>query len=291
MGANTSVELNEKRLLGARRQEGLRRGLTLEQLFMIVSPLALLVAWEILSRARVLDPRVFSRPTAVLALIAEMLIDGELVGHTARTLWRLALGMVVGVLPGLFLGLTMGLFRTPRAILNPLVAATYPLPRIALFPLVLMVVGLNETSNILMVALGPFFTMLIGTMAGVLNVDPIYLRVAKSFKVNIRDLYLLVVVPAALPIILSSLRLSLGLGLLGVVAVEFLTTEDGLGYLIWHSWQILSFPRSMVGLVTAGILGFVLFLMLDLIEKAAIPWAPGSPDRGQGHTRAKRREP
>jgi NitT/TauT family transport system permease protein len=76
--------------------------------------------------------------------------------------------MIVGVIPGLFLGLTMGLFRTPRAILQPLVSLIYPLPRVALFPLVLLVVGLNETSNVLMVAPGPFFTMLIGTMAAVI---------------------------------------------------------------------------------------------------------------------------
>jgi NitT/TauT family transport system permease protein len=144
---------------------------------------------------------------------------------------------------------------------------------VALFPLVLLIVGLNETSNIIMVALGPFFTMLIGVAAGVQNVDPIYLKVARSFNVKTLDLYTKVVIPAALPIILSAFRLSLGLSLLGVVAVEFLATNDGLGYMIWHSWQILSLGQSMAGLVTTGVIAYALFIVLDQFEKRALPWS------------------
>lgn len=248
------------------------RWVTRERVFAVVSPLGLLVIWEVLSRTAVLDVRIFSMPTAVAVVMVRLLSDGELASNAGHTVWRLILGMVVGTVPGLLLGLSMGLFRTPRAVLGPIVSAIYPLPRVALFPLVLLIVGLNETSNVLMIALGPFFSMLIGTMAGVLNVEPIYLRVAKSFEVNTRDLYFRVVLPAALPIILSSFRLSLGLGLLGVVAVEFLMTNDGLGYLIWHSWQVLSLPESMAGLVTAGLIGFALFLTLDAVEKRLVPW-------------------
>jgi NitT/TauT family transport system permease protein len=167
----------------------------------------------------------------------------------------------------------MGLFRIPRAIINPLVSATYALPRIALFPLVLLIVGLNETSNIVMIALGPFFVMTISAMAGVLNVDRIYLRVAKSFKVSTTDMYTKVVLPAAMPIIFSGLKLSLGLGLLGVISVEFLLANEGLGYMIWHSWQILSLGESMAGLLVTGTLGYLMFLAIDRLERALVPWA------------------
>jgi NitT/TauT family transport system ATP-binding protein len=244
-----------------------------EQVFVVVSPLLLLIAWEILARAGVLDVRIFSMPTAVAGLMWQMLRSGELVRDSGVTLARLLVGMLVGVLPGLVLGLTMGLFRWPRAILNPVVSAIYPLPRVALFPLVLLIVGLNETSNIIMIALGPFFAMLIGTLAGVMNVDPVYLKVARSFKVSTFQLYTQVVFPAALPIIFSAFRLSLGLGLLGVVSVEFLMANTGLGYLIWHSWQLLSLPQSMVGLVATGLIGYALFLVVDWLERRALPWA------------------
>jgi len=246
--------------------------LSREKVFAVVSPLALLVIWEILSRLGVLDVRIFSRPTLVIGLAATMLTSGALVRDTAATMARLIVGTVAGTIPGLIIGLTIGLFRTPRAIINPLVSATYGLPRVALFPLVLLIVGLNETSNVIMVALGPFFTILIATAAAVQNVEPMSLKVARSFKVSTRDLYLKVVMPAAMPIILSAFRVPLGLGLLGVVAVEFLMTNNGLGYLIWHSWQILSLGQSMVGLVTTGVIAYALFLLLDQLERRALPW-------------------
>jgi ABC-type nitrate/sulfonate/bicarbonate transport system permease component len=244
-----------------------------EQVFAVVSPLTLLVLWQVLSNVRVLDPRIFSSPTAVAAIMWQLIQNGELLHHLRATVLRLIAGTLVGVVPGLVIGLIIGLFRWPRAIITPLVSAIYGLPRVALFPLVLLIVGLNETSNVIMVALGPFFTMVIGVAAGVQSVDPIYLKVARSFNVSTRDLYLKVVIPASLPIILSLLRLSLGLAILGVVAVEFLATNDGLGYLIWHSWQILSLGQSMTGLVTTGVLAYAMFVALDQVEKRALPWS------------------
>jgi hypothetical protein len=106
--------------------------------------------------------------------IWELLRDGQLVGDVRDTLVRFLVGLVFGVVPGVFIGATMGLFRWPRAALGPLVAMFYNVPRIALFPLVLILVGLNEFSNELMIALGPFFTMLITTMGAVMNVEPAY---------------------------------------------------------------------------------------------------------------------
>ena len=246
--------------------------LSLEQAFAVISPLALLVIWQILSNLHVLDPRIFSSPTSVAVIMWQLIQNGELPRNTWITLVRLVEGSLAGGVPGLLVGLIIGLFRVPRAIISPIVSAIYGLPRVALFPLVLLIVGLNEQSNIIMVALGPFFTMLIGVAAAVQHVEPIYLRVARSFHVNTRQLYTKVVIPAALPIILSAVRLSLGLSILGVVAVEFLAANDGLGYMIWHSWQILSLGQSMAGLVTTGVLAYVLFLVLDQIEARALPW-------------------
>ena len=124
-----------------------------------------------------------------------------------------------------------------------------------------------------MIALGPFFIMTISAMAAVLNVDPVYLRVARSFNVSTGVMYTKVVLPAAMPIIVSGLKLSLGLGLLGVVSVEFLLANEGLGYMIWHSWQVLSLGESMAGLLVAGVLGYGMFLALDRLERVLIPWA------------------
>ncbi|WP_167735497.1 ABC transporter permease [Rhodococcus sp. 1R11] len=267
--------------------------LTPERVFVVVTPLTLLLIWEILARfpgsGPVMDPRIFSMPSEVAKLgwqqittplvggceISGVTIPNTILGcDTMVTLWRFVVGMVVGCVPGLLLGLTMGLFRWPRVIMGPLVSLLYPLPRVALFPLVLLVIGLNESSNIIMIALGPFFTMLIGTQAAVQNVDPIYMKVAKSYNVRTLKLYRRVLLPASMPIIFSAFRLSVGLGLLGVITVEFLIGSNGLGYMIWNAWQVLNLGLSMVGLVVTGLIGFFVFLFLDWIEPKVVPWAP-----------------
>jgi ABC-type nitrate/sulfonate/bicarbonate transport system permease component len=238
----------------------------------VASPLVLLVLWEIGARAGWLDARILPPPTIVAWTIYDMIQHDQLLENTGITVARFAAGMVVGTIPGVLLGLTMGLFRWVRVILNPLVAILYPVPRIAMFPLVLILVGLNETSNMIMIAIGPFFTMLITAMGAVMNVERIYLDVAKNFGVKPRHLYFTVTLPAVLPALMSGLLVSLGLALLGTVAVEFLVGNEGLGYVIWNSWQVLSLSRSMAGLVMAALLGAICYLLMDWLERWITPW-------------------
>lgn len=251
---------------------GRRFRVSRERALAIVTPIALLVLWEVLSRTGVLDERIYSTPTGVVATSWELIREGTLVSATGTTLFRFVVGTTLGIVPGLLLGLVMGISRNLRAAINPVVKVIYPLPRVALFPLVLLMFGVNERANLIMIALGPFFAVLITTMAAVQNLDPVYLKVSRSFGVPRRMLYTDVVLPAALPNIIGGVRVAIGLGLLGVVAVEFLLTQSGIGYLIWRSWQILSLGQSMAGLVTAGLLGFGLFQILEWVERRLLPW-------------------
>jgi len=247
-----------------------------ELLFAVLSPLTLLVVWELCSRTGIFDQRILPAPTTVFAELVQLGREGELWQHVGHTSARFALGMALGTVPGIFLGLTMGMFRWCRAIVQPIVTILYPLPRIALFPLFLILLGLNEKSNILMIALGPFFTMVISAMAGVLNVDAIYKDVAQSYETKPRDLYLKVMLPAALPVIMSGVQISIGLALMTTTAVEYLNADTGLGYLIWHSWQILSLKLSLAALLAAGILGALIFMFFQWLERRLIPWQVAS---------------
>ncbi|WP_051320747.1 ABC transporter permease [Cupriavidus sp. amp6] len=247
-----------------------------ELMFSVLSPLALLVLWELCSRLGVFDERILPAPTVVLGTLAELAREGGLYEHIGQTAWRFALGMLLGTIPGIFLGLSMGMFRWCRVLVQPIVTVLYPLPRIALFPLFLILLGLNEKSNILMIALGPFFTMVICTMAGVMSIDTIYKDVARSFETRSRDLYLRVMLPAAMPVIMSGVHISVGLALMSTTAVEYLNAEKGLGYLIWQSWQILSLKLSLAALLAAGIMGAVIFALFQQLERRLIPWQPPS---------------
>lgn len=242
------------------------------RLWTVASPLALFALWELLSRFDVVDSRVLPPPTAVLARIAELTASGELLPHVEATLVRFLTGLTIGVVAGTLVGLTMGLFATTRAIVSPIIAMIYPLPRIAMFPLILILVGFNERANILEITLAPFFTMAISTMGAVLAIDPAYRDVARSFDTGTRDLYLRVTLPATLPAIIGALRVSVGLALMSTTAVEFLAASTGLGYLIWHAWQILSLQDCLAGMVVAGILGSLAYGAVGLLERVVVPW-------------------
>jgi NitT/TauT family transport system permease protein len=243
-----------------------------ERLAAVASPIVFLIAWEIAARTGVIDARILPAPTTVLATIYDLFVNGTLLTDLRDTVLRFLVGMAVGAVPGLFLGLSMGLFRWLGIVLKPIFAVFYNVPRIALFPLVLILVGINETSNILMIALGPFFVMLITSMGAVMNVEPIYRDVARNFDAKPRHLYFMVTLPAIAPTLMDGLRLSVGMGLLGTIAVEFLIGDTGLGHLIWNSWQVLSLQQSMAGLVVAAVVGYVFYGSLSLIERIAIPW-------------------
>lgn len=243
-----------------------------EGFFQIVTPLVVVIVWEALSRFSIVDPRILAPPTAVVNQFWQLLREGQMMSDIWHTVGRFVVGTLVGLVPGLLIGLTFGLFRWTRAILRPLVMILYPVPRIALFPLILIFIGLNETSNYMMIAIGPFLTVIIITMGAVLDIDPVYREVAVSFNTGLRDLYSLVTIPAALPAILGGVRIAVGEGLLATIAVEFLVTSDGIGALIWRSWQVLSLKDSLVGLVLAATLGVVTFYIIDIAERRLIPW-------------------
>ncbi|MBS3996310.1 MAG: ABC transporter permease [Hydrogenophaga sp.] len=237
-----------------------------------LSVMGFLLLWEVLSRTGVVDARILAPPSSVAATLVELAANGQLSRALTYTVVRFAVGMILGTVPGIVLGLTIGLFRWARVLIQPLISVFYMVPRIAMFPLVLIFLGLNEQSNIVMIALGPFFTMVITSAAAVRNIDPIYPSVAKSFNTGTWDLYMRVTLPAALPVIFGGIRVSLGLALLGTVAVEFLVASEGLGHLIWRSWQILSMSLSVAGLVAASAVGMMAYGLLGLLERYVMPW-------------------
>ncbi|MEN3277624.1 MAG: NitT/TauT family transport system permease protein, partial [Massilia sp.] len=148
---------------------------TRDRLLGIGSPLVLLLLWEASARGGLIDVRFFPAPSSIAAQAVELTGTGELWGHLAASLKRLAWGTLLGGIPALLLGITMGLYRPIRAAIDPLISATYPVPKSAILPLILLIFGLGEASKIVMVALGVFFPVLINTITGVLQIDKIYL--------------------------------------------------------------------------------------------------------------------
>jgi NitT/TauT family transport system permease protein len=245
---------------------------TRDRLLNVLSPFALLVIWELCARFDLIDTRFFPAPSSVLTTLFEMIRSGELVAHTAVSLQRLAYGTVIGAVPALVLGIAMGLNRPMRALFDPLIAATYPIPKSAILPLALLIFGLGEGSKIFMVAIGVFFPMVINTTTGVLEINKIYLDVGRNFKANRWHTFWTIALPGSLPVIMTGFKLGIGIGLVLIAVAEMVGAKSGLGYLIWSAWSTFAVEQMYVGLFVIAIIGFLITLGLNELERVIIPW-------------------
>ncbi|MBK7919390.1 MAG: ABC transporter permease [Chloroflexi bacterium] len=242
------------------------RGLT------ILSPLLALVIWEAVVRAGVLDGRFFPPPSQISRVLWQMATSGELARHIGASLSRVVWGFLIGAGPGIAIGLLIGRYRGLRAVIDPLVAATYPIPKIALLPLLLVIFGLGEASKVAMVAVTGFYLTLITTAQGVMRIEPVLLLAGRNYGAEGWALFVHVILPASLPAIFTGLRLALGNSLLIIIAAEFVAADQGLGYLIWISWSTMATGRMYAGLVVIAVLGLLFTNGLDWVGRRLMPW-------------------
>ena len=249
-----------------------RRQRRIEKTLSVLSPLALLALWQLAALAGEVDTRFFPAPSAVFEEAWGMIQSGELWLHLSISLSRIAVGFTLGAVPGIAIGLAVGLFRPVRAIVQPLIDATFPIPKIAILPLFIMIFGLGEESKYAIIATAVIYLVMINTAAGVHNIDKIYLDVGKNFGAGKWMMFTDVALPGALPLIVAGLKLGMGVALLVIVSAEFVGAKSGIGYLIWTSWQVFQVEKMYVGLLVCALLGFGAAILLNLLERVLIPW-------------------
>ncbi len=238
----------------------------------ILSPLALLAVWEICARLGWIEVKFFPAPTTIAVAFWQMAGSAEFWLDLEVSLGRMFVGFFMGAIPGLLVGLAMGLFRPARAIFQPIIATIYPLPKIALLPLILLIFGLGELSKYVIVAIGVFFLMAINTMAGVVNVPSIYFDVARNLKASRWKIYFSVALPGALPGIFTGLRICVGTALLLLVAAEFVGANEGVGYRVWWAWSVFWVKNMYVGFAVIALIGFCLTYLVEALERRCLPW-------------------
>ncbi|MBH1966127.1 MAG: ABC transporter permease [Comamonadaceae bacterium] len=236
------------------------------------TPLLLLVIWEICSRSGMLDTRFFPAPTSIVETLGKMMADGSLVTHVKATLLRIGVGFVMGAIPGVLFGLLLGSVRPLRQLLEPIFASLLPIPKIAIFPLLLLIFGLGETSKYLIIAIGVFFYLLFNTMSGVMQTPPLFNEVARANGATPFQQRLTVSLPYALPSIFTGLKLAAGAAFVIIAAAEFVGSQSGLGYLIWSAWSTFAVSKMYVGIVTISVLGYGATVLVGYLERKFVPW-------------------
>jgi len=243
-----------------------------ERALTILSPLAVVALWQFASDMGWTNQRYVPSPLAIAQAGWDLALSGRLAIDIGASLRRLVIGFVLGAVPGILLGMIMGLNRWVRAAIDPLVAALYPIPKIAILPLLMLAFGLGDASKVAVVAMSVLFLTIINTTTGVVQLDRIYFEVARNYGTPWYKLFTRVILPGALPVIFAGLRISLGVSLVVLVGSEFVTSDAGIGYLIWVSWQTLVVENMFVGIIVITVLGVLSTLFLHEVERLLVPW-------------------
>ncbi len=229
-----------------------------------------LTVWQI--GGGMVDPVLFTTPSKVAVAAVDMISSGELFQYLAPSMVVLVIGLAISVVSGITVGLLLARFWTLDVALDMYVTFLYSTPAVALVPLIVIVVGYETTAKVVVLFLFAFFPLAINTYQGVKNVDPKLIEVGRSFRCSESQMWRHIILPAALPFIITGLRLAVGRALIGVVLADLYTAISGIGYLIVRSASQYRVDRMFVPIVTLGLLGVTLTALVRLLERRVAPW-------------------
>ncbi|MDA0205315.1 MAG: ABC transporter permease [Acidobacteria bacterium] len=235
-------------------------------------PLTALAVWQVLATYGVLNSLFFPRPTEIVRIGAEMAVNGELYVALQSTLQNILIGYVLGCSAGLACGVAMGRYAAVRRSLETVIAALYSTPKLSLFPLLLLLFGVNDVPRILITAIACFIVLAFHGQDAVDAVGRTYPEVAAVYGATPSMLVRKVYIPAALPTLFTGLRLAVGRAMVVAISVEMVSSNQGLSGLIWLSWQSFAVEKLFVGVAIAGLLGAFFHVSLRWLEKRLIPW-------------------
>ena len=236
----------------------------------LASIVFVLGGWEIVGRH--INPLFMSYPSAIAVAAVRLIRSGELLVALESSLQTLLLGFFIASIVGVALGLLIGRYRTMEAATDWLVNALYATPLVAIVPLVILWFGLGAEAKLFIVTILAVFPILINTAAGVRNVSPALIDVGTAFAANERQVFTKIILPAALPFMMTGLRLGVGRAIIGMVVAEFFTAITGLGALIVKYGNQYDTASMFVPILVLMLLGVALTVLLRHAEEAIAPW-------------------
>ena len=256
---------------------GRRRRLMVNLGIRTVSVVSVLTLWQILGAK--IDPSLFTVPSKIAGAAVEMIGSGELWTYLEPSLVVLAIGLVLAAVVGIAVGLVLARFWVLDVAFGVYITFLYSLPTVALVPLIVLWAGFETSAKVIILFLFAFFPMVINTYQGVKNVDRKLIEVGQAFRCTERQLWTNIVLPGALPFIVTGLRLAVGRGLIGMVLADLYTAISGIGYLIVRTASTYEVDKMFVPIVTLGLLGVSLTAALRFLEIRVAPWtAAGNRD-------------
>lgn len=256
-----------------------------------VVPIVVLLLWEAASRAGLFSEVVLPAPSAVAVkwwhyllptqaqeegqTYLAWLFSGELLHDAYSSLYRVITGFLIGAGLALPMGLLMGANQSIYGLFNPLVQILRPIPPIAYIPLAILWFGLGNPPSFFLIAIGAFFPVLMNTIAGVRQVDGIYLRAARNLGVNQWTMFTRVILPATTPYILAGVRIGIGTAFIVVIVSEMIAVNDGLGFRILEAREFMWSDKIIAGMITIGLLGLFIDGVVSGLNNYLLRWHRG----------------
>ena len=234
--------------------------------------IVLLLLWEAGSRTGLISALVLPAPSQALDAFMDLALSGNLQKHVSASMQRLILGFSLGFTAGLIVGAAIGLNSYMRASLSPLVAAIFPIPKIALLPLFIIWFGIGEGSKVATIFFGCFFPTVIAAYGGIDNVDRMLIRMGQSFNMPHWDIIWKIILPAALPSILSGMRISASIAIILLVAAEMIGAEFGIGAYVLLAGNLMATDQLIAGVAMLSILGLIMNWLIGTAEKRLLNW-------------------
>lgn len=226
--------------------------------------------WEVSSRLQWVDPLLFSSPSKIWVLLLAKIQDGSLLANIGITLTETILGFILGTLLGTLLAAVLWWSPILSKILDPYLVILNSLPKVALGPILIVALGPGYTS---IVSMGIIISVIITTIViytAFREVDPNYLKVLQTFGATRLQCFKEVIMPASFPVIVSTLKVNVGLSWVGVIVGEYLVSSKGLGYMIIYGFQVFNFTLVMLSLLVIAVLATIMYQVVEYIEKLLI---------------------
>jgi len=255
--------------------ESTKRKNSPSQFFSISVLLVFLLLWELAVKAGWVSRLFFPPPSKILEALIKLIMNGDMAEAVGTTLLRYMAGLITGSIAGALLGIMMGWWPRLNTFLAPFVAIIYPIPKIAIFPILMIIFGIGEGSKFVVILLAAFFPMLITSMAGVQQINKVYFEVGQNYGARRTQIFTHILLPGSLPSLLAGLRLAANMAFVITVSVEVISASTGLGVLIWFSWQTLRVNELYAVLVVVAMLGLAQSYLLEKLNKKLVPWMGG----------------
>lgn len=243
---------------------------TLKSSFLII--LITIIIWQVFYYFKLIDSFWFPSPHKIISTAYRLFRIGIIQNNIFATLKRFIPGFIIGSFFGLIVGFLCGMSRKLSVFLEPLIYLVLPIPRFALLPFMILIFGTGIGSQIIYIAIGAFFPVVINTISGINQINKNFVEAAMHYGAKGWRLYKRIILPGSMPSIFIGLRLSAGLSLTYVTVIEFLTATDGVGAMIWLSLQTLRMDKLFLGVALVALLNVLFISLLNAIEHILVPW-------------------